>query len=134
MIQSDEPIILPNQVICPSATLEESGDAFRFQIKAQDIQAWVGTALHRLDHTHPAFVFRFRGQVYAYLNRCAHVAMEMDWKQGDFFSDDKCYLVCATHDAHYEPHTGKCISGPCPKGAALVNIPIYEKDGDIYLA
>ena len=134
MIQPDEPTILPNQMICPSAILEESGQAFRFLIKAYDVTAWVGTSFHRLDHSHPAFVFRFRGQFFAYLNRCAHVAMEMDWKPGDFFSDDKRYLVCATHDAHYEPQTGECISGPCPKGAALVNIPIYEKDGNIYLS
>jgi nitrite reductase/ring-hydroxylating ferredoxin subunit len=27
----------------------------------------------------PAFVIRHRGHPHAYLNRCAHVPMEMDW-------------------------------------------------------
>lgn len=134
MFEDNEPLILPSQIICKSETLLESGKAFRFQIKAQDVQQWIGTSFHRMDHVYPAFTFRYEGKVYAYLNRCAHVSMEMDWKPGEFFSDDFRYLVCATHDAHYEPKTGLCVSGPCPKGARLIHIPIYEHDGNVYLA
>ena len=32
----------------------------------------------------PAFAVRFNGKVYAYLNRCAHRSLELDWNEGDF--------------------------------------------------
>jgi nitrite reductase/ring-hydroxylating ferredoxin subunit len=32
----------------------------------------------------PAFAVRFEGRVYAYLNRCAHVPIELDWLPGRF--------------------------------------------------
>jgi nitrite reductase/ring-hydroxylating ferredoxin subunit len=65
-----------------------------------------------------AFVIRFQGQARAYLNRCAHVPVELDWLEGAFFDDSGQYLVCATHGAMYEPHTGLCVDGPC-RGRSL---------------
>jgi hypothetical protein len=34
-----------------------------------------------------AFAIRYKGVVYAYLNRCSHVPMEMDYQAGRFFDD-----------------------------------------------
>ncbi len=65
-----------------------------------------------------AFVVQFQGQAFAYLNRCAHVPVELDWLEGAFFDDSGQYLVCATHGAMYEPNTGLCIDGPC-RGRSL---------------
>ena len=59
-----------------------------------------------------AFAIRYQGQVHAYLNRCTHVAMEMDWRPDHFFDDSGRWLLCATHGAHYEPATGQCKGGP----------------------
>ncbi|NCW80797.1 MAG: hypothetical protein EBV68_02860, partial [Betaproteobacteria bacterium] len=65
-----------------------------------------------------AFVVRFQGQAFAYLNRCAHVPVELDWLEGAFFDDSGQFLVCATHGAMYEANTGLCIDGPC-RGRSL---------------
>jgi hypothetical protein len=43
------------------------------------------------------------GQVHAYLNRCTHVAMEMDYQPNRFFDDTGHWLLCATHGAAYRP-------------------------------
>ena len=73
------------------------------------------------------------GRVYAYLNRCAHKLVELDWQEGEFFDAEYRYLVCATHGALYDPASGVCVSGPC-RGAALAAVPVRETDGAVWLA
>ena len=77
-----------------------------------------------------AFAVRHAGRVYAYLNRCTHVAMEMDWQPGRFFDDTGQWLLCASHGAAYAPDTGECVGGPCRGG--LVAVPLTERDGVVY--
>ncbi|MBM3370870.1 MAG: Rieske 2Fe-2S domain-containing protein [Betaproteobacteria bacterium] len=77
-----------------------------------------------------AFVVQFQGRAHAYLNRCAHVPVELDWLEGAFFDDTGQYLVCATHGAMYEPHSGLCVDGPC-KGRSLEPLECRIKDGRI---
>jgi nitrite reductase/ring-hydroxylating ferredoxin subunit len=60
-----------------------------------------------------AFAVRFQGVAQAYLNRCSHVAMEMDWQPDRFFDASGQWLVCASHGATYRPDTGECAGGPC---------------------
>ena len=76
-----------------------------------------------------AFAIRFQGQAHAYLNRCAHVAMEIDWQPNRFFDDSGRWLICATHGATYAPDTGACAGGPCRGG--LVKIELVERDGRV---
>ena len=78
------------------------------------------------------FVIRFRGKPYAYVNQCAHVSVEMDWNEGDFFNAQKDYLVCATHGAHYQPDTGFCVMGPC-KGRRLKSIEVTEQNNQVVI-
>ena len=61
----------------------------------------------------PAFAVQFDGQYFAYLNRCGHIAVQLDYMPGEFFSDDGQTLICATHGAEYAPDTGACLGGPC---------------------
>ena len=77
-----------------------------------------------------AFASRFKGQGYAYLNRCTHVAMEMDYQPDQFFDDTGRWLLCATHGAAYKPDTGACAGGPCRGG--LVSIALTESDGVVH--
>lgn len=77
-----------------------------------------------------AFAVRFEGRVHAYLNRCAHVAMEMDWQPNRFFDDTGQWLMCATHGATYQPDTGECAAGPCRGG--LVKIGLSEHNGVVH--
>jgi nitrite reductase/ring-hydroxylating ferredoxin subunit len=62
-----------------------------------------------------AFAIRFEGQPHAFLNRCSHVAMEMDFQPDRFFDDTGQWLLCATHGAAYRPDTGACARRPVPR-------------------
>ena len=77
-----------------------------------------------------AFAVRFEGQPHAYLNRCSHVAMELDFQPDRFFDDSGQWLLCATHGAVYKPDTGECAGGPCRGG--LVKIVLSERDGVVH--
>ena len=104
--------------VCASADLEESGKAVVF-----DVLLWRRPAR--------AFVLRFEGRVVAYMNRCAHVPTEMDWRPGEFLDDQRRFILCSMHGAVYEPTTGRCIAGPCP-GARLMPVPVVERGGQVY--
>ncbi|MCJ7799206.1 MAG: Rieske 2Fe-2S domain-containing protein [Polaromonas sp.] len=77
-----------------------------------------------------AFAIRFNGLPHAYLNRCTHVAMELDWQPNRIFDDSGQWLLCASHGAAYQPNTGQCVGGPCHGG--LVKITLSETDGVVY--
>lgn len=111
-------MVAPPRLICASGDLEEGGLGVRFSV------------MHRGQEA-PAFVVRFEGQVRAYLNRCAHVPMELDWLPGEFFDHSKLYLVCATHGALYAPESGQCLGGRC-QGRGLTPLVVEERDGAVY--
>lgn len=98
-----------------SADLQEKGDGLRFAIPALGPHA-------------SGFVVRYQGKAYAYVNRCAHVPVELDWEHGKFFNMTQEWLICATHGAMYSPQSGRCIVGPC-QGKSLSPIPVSEHDG-----
>lgn len=104
--------------ICDASALEEGGRGKRFPVTAGGEDA-------------TGFVVRYGGQVYAYLNRCAHVPIELDWKEGEFFESGGLYLMCSTHGAIYEPESGRCAGGPC-RGGRLRQIAVLETNGNIY--
>jgi len=70
--------------------------------------------------------------VHAYLNRCAHMPMELDWKLGKFFDIEGQLLICSTHGAIYAPDTGGCLGGPC-FGGGLTPVAVEERDGKVWL-
>src|SRR3954463_3544995 len=106
------------RLICPSGTLADSGKGVRFEVDYFGQPA-------------PAFVVRYAGKVHGYLNRCAHVAMELDWQEGVFFDLTGHDLLCSTHGAAYDPHSGNCRGGPC-NGSPLVKRSIAEREGNVY--
>jgi len=81
--------------------------------------------------TVPAFVVRHRGEVRGYLNRCSHVAMELDWQEGLFFDAGGDDLICSTHGALYSARDGSCLGGPCNR-KPLVALRMEERDGGVY--
>lgn len=103
--------------LCNADALLDSGEAVPFYV------VYCG-------QTCLAFAIRFEGQVHAYLNRCAHVPMEMDYQPNRFFDQTGQWLVCATHGATYSPATGECQGGPCRGG--LIKIGISERDGVVH--
>jgi nitrite reductase/ring-hydroxylating ferredoxin subunit len=106
------------RLICESAALAEAGRGVRFEVE------YFGEPV-------PAFVVRFAGVARGYLNRCSHVALELDWREGDFFGADGRDLICSAHGAVYDPASGKCRGGPC-NGAPLVALRIEERDGKVF--
>ena len=108
---SAESVAVP---LCNSADLVDGGEAVSFDV------TYGG-------QTCRAFAIRYGGGVHAYLNRCTHVSMEMDWQPNRFFDDSGRWLLCGTHGAVYEPDTGTCGGGPCRGG--LVKIALSEQDG-----
>lgn len=109
----------PGDRICRSDALHDGDRGVRFQVECRD-------------HVEPAFAVRHTGLVTAFLNRCAHRFLELDWQEGEFFDSEQRFLVCATHDARYDPATGVCVSGPC-RGAKLIVMSVREADGWVWL-
>ena len=79
-----------------------------------------------------AFVVNVAGEMHAWVNRCRHVEITMDWVEGRFLDETKCWIVCATHGALYAPATGECVSGP-PIGKHLIRVPL-RVEGDRVIA
>jgi nitrite reductase/ring-hydroxylating ferredoxin subunit len=79
------------------------------------------------------FLINYEGKFHAYVNRCRHVPIAMDWVDNQFFAEEGRYLMCQTHNAYYEPDSGECIAGPpgtC--GLFLYRVPLEVIDGVIY--
>jgi len=100
--------------LCRSADLVDGGEAVPFDV------VYGGQSCR-------AFAVRYDGAVHAYLNRCAHVAMEMDYQPNRFFDDSGRWLLCATHGAVYEPATGRCAGGPCRGGLVKITSSVQDR-------
>lgn len=107
------------RVICSSHAVVEREQGLRF-------------ALPELGERVTGFVIRYNGLVHAYVNQCAHLLVELDWNEGNFFDLTKNYVICATHGAQYQPETGYCVIGPC-KGRSLQAIHVTERNDKILI-
>ena len=108
------------RLIAKSQDLSDGGTGVRFlAIDDQGVES-------------PAFVIRHRGRVHGFINRCAHIQVELDWQEGQFFDDEQQYLICATHGALYQPDTGECIAGPCKNGK-LKKLAITEEGDGVFI-
>ena len=105
-------------LVCASAEVEEGGKGARFPVMAGSYRT-------------TGFVVRHHGVVRGYLNRCAHVPIELDWAKGEFFDSTGSYLMCSTHGALYSPESGRCMGGPCRSGSLRL-IAVLEQDQQIF--
>lgn len=103
--------------LCNSADLADSSEAVAFDVVYRGRNC-------------RAFAIRFEGASHAYVNECAHVAMEMDFLPNQFFDSSGQWLICATHGALYHPASGACAGGPCRGG--LEKIALTEHDGVVH--
>jgi nitrite reductase/ring-hydroxylating ferredoxin subunit len=104
--------------LCASLALEERGRGFVWDV---------------LEHGQPqrAFALRVDGVVRAWINRCLHVPVELDWQPGEFLDSERRWILCSVHGASYDPGTGRCVGGPCGRGR-LAPIGTEERDGQVY--
>ena len=105
------------QVICRSEQLAE-GEAMG-----------IG---HESPGEHGYLLVRRDGRVYAYLNRCPHTGVNLEWLPNQFFDSSGLYLQCALHGAIFEVENGQCLRGPCA-GDALTSILVEERNGEILI-
>jgi len=110
----------PSRLICAGSSLEEGGNGLRFD--------WAPAGGEG-----KGFAIRFDGEVRAFVNRCPHLGVELDWEPGQFFDDAKLYLICSTHGAVFEPDSGLCVGGPC-RGASLEPIAAEERADGVFVA
>lgn len=106
------------RLICASEALKDAGKAVRFEVEY-------------FGENTPAFVVRFAGNVHGYLNRCGHMPMELDWREGEVFDLEGRDLICSTHGATYAADSGRCLGGPCGK-TPLVSLRMEERGGKVY--
>ncbi len=117
-MRNDMTAVAHQVLICACEEVLEGGRGVRFPVTAGADNA-------------TGFVVRYRGKAYGYLNRCAHVPIELDWAEGEFFESSGLYLMCSTHGAIYVPDSGYCAGGPC-KGGRLRAIKVVERDGQVF--
>jgi len=112
--------VRPGKRICCTHDLADGGRGIRFMLDT-------GGELR------PAFIVRYAGHIHAYLNKCAHRSVELDWMEGQFFDESGEFLVCATHGARYHPATGACVAGPCA-GQGLIELALELVGDEVYVA
>lgn len=76
------------------------------------------------------FVFLRDDTLRAYVNRCPHLGIGLNWMPGRFMDLDNCFLQCSTHGALFAPDTGLCIAGPC-QGDQLTALAVQDLAGTI---
>lgn len=79
-------------------------------------------------HAHGLCVVRQGEVLYAYLNRCPHQDMAMDWLPGRFLDAAGEHIVCSMHGARFRVRDGYCVSGPC-EGQCLVSVRLETRAG-----
>ncbi len=112
-------MVVSERLICKSEELKDSALGVRLEVQIS------GKLM-------PAFAVRQGGIVHAYINRCSHVAMELDWQPGRFFDAKGVDLICSTHGAVFAVRNGKCLGGPCA-GGPLQKLDVADHDGAVFL-
>ena len=87
----------------------------------------------------PVLVFLVRpngarnGEVYGYVNQCAHRSVPLDWVEDEFLDAERKTIVCATHGAVFRIEDRVCIDGPCP-GKSLQAVSLEVREGQVYVS
>ncbi|KAL3662703.1 hypothetical protein V7S43_012110 [Phytophthora oleae] len=85
----------------------------------------------RLDLLATGFVFfnEKTQQPRAFINRCPHAMLELDFDDSDFFCEG--FIHCKAHAAFFDPDTGICLQGPISSRKALRVRGVDMKTADI---
>ncbi len=78
------------------------------------------------------FLVRVGEEVHAYVNRCAHQSLPLNYLPDRFLTHDGSMILCTAHGAIFEKSTGYCVSGPCA-GRSLVRIAVRVVDEFVLL-
>jgi nitrite reductase (NADH) small subunit len=94
----------------------------------------------------PVGVFRFRGRLYAFENRCVHqggpvclgevigrvvLPLAADGTAGrECLSEEEFHLICPWHGWAYDIETGECVGD---RSLGLTRLRAVERDGDVFV-
>ncbi len=59
------------------------------------------------------FVVHNDGAFHAFINRCPHTGVNLEWQEDQFLDRDNAFIQCTGHDALFEINSGHCVYGPC---------------------
>ncbi|CAB3785646.1 hypothetical protein LMG28688_02081 [Paraburkholderia caffeinitolerans] len=76
-------------------------------------------------------VVRRGASVWAYVNRCPHFSVRLDFEPGEVCTYRSKVLMCAHHSALFAFENGHCIEGPC-EGAALTPVAVRVVGADVW--
>jgi nitrite reductase/ring-hydroxylating ferredoxin subunit len=78
-------------------------------------------------------VVRLADGVRAYVNRCAHLQLPLNYTPHGFLTPDGSMIQCSVHGALFEKDSGYCVAGPC-YGRSLIGLPVRIESGYVLLA
>ncbi|KAE9353156.1 hypothetical protein PF008_g5142 [Phytophthora fragariae] len=113
------------RVLCSLQQLQDlNGKGLKFPLHpAEPQEAQTKTdakaTRRRRDLTATGFVFfnEKTQQPRAFVNRCPHALLELDFDDSDFFCEG--FIHCKAHAAFFDPSTGICLQGPISSRKAL---------------
>jgi len=77
------------------------------------------------------FAIKKDGQIFLYENSCPHLGTSLEFVPNQFLNTDRSLIICSSHGALFEPHSGSCISGPCT-GQTLGKINYIIEDDVVF--
>lgn len=89
-------------------------------------------SLQANEQTLEIFVININDNYFAYINRCPHTGVNLNWQPDQFFDIDNHFIQCSTHGALFQFDDGYCVRGPCV-GTKLQNLPLKIENNDIYV-
>jgi nitrite reductase/ring-hydroxylating ferredoxin subunit len=89
-------------------------------------------AVNKDDTTVELFVIHINGRFFAYVNRCPHTGINLNWMPGQFFDINNQFIQCSTHGALFRFDDGFCVRGPCA-GASLQSLPLKIDNDEIHV-
>jgi len=108
------------------------------RIKLTDIKQFSVSNCLTLDIKHKdnnleVILVRYSQAKYAaYINRCPHTGVNLNWQADQCFDVSEKYLMCSLHGALFRPEDGHCIYGPCT-GQSLSRLPIEIDKDEIFI-
>lgn len=78
-----------------------------------------------------AFAVRWRGALHAWVIRCRHQGLALDFGDARFFDEAADALVCVHHGARFDPASGTCVAGPCA-GARLTPLGLETRGAELW--
>lgn len=74
------------------------------------------------------FVLRRGDGLRAFLNRCPHQGVALEYRKDGFLTHDGEQIMCYAHGALFDPDNGQCLYGAC-LGQSLTTLPCWIDDG-----